>query len=155
MDLTTVTGAVNDIVTSSAVIVGGIWAYFKFIRGRTFARRAELDVSPSIATADGNDYLAVTINLKNTGLSKLPLNSNMKIMRIFRMINDSDSAAGLVEWERISTMRILDQHDWVESQETVADTLIYRVGDSHGAAGDQIYQIEAIVGAPRRLISGE
>lgn len=37
-----------NIVTSAAIVIGGVWAYFKFVRGRTFANRGELSVSASI-----------------------------------------------------------------------------------------------------------
>ena len=77
MDLKTATDVASSIVTSLAVVIGGVWAYFKFIKGRTFAHRAELDVSPSLETSAESLYLSVTITLKNTGLSKLPLNEGM------------------------------------------------------------------------------
>jgi hypothetical protein len=40
---------VYNFTTSGAVVIGGVWAYFKFVRGRTFSHRAELSV---IATAE-------------------------------------------------------------------------------------------------------
>jgi len=45
MGLQQATTVAYNIVTSSAVVIGGIWAYFKFVRGRAFANRAELGVS--------------------------------------------------------------------------------------------------------------
>ncbi len=155
VELTTVTGAVNDIVTSSAIFIGGIWAYFKFIRGRTFAHRAELDVAVSLEDSNGRLYLSVAITLKNTGLSRLPLNSDMKVVRLFRMVSESDSAVYSAEWERISTVAILDQHDRLEAQEIVTDTLVYCLSGADTDPGHAVYQVEALVGAPRRLITGK
>jgi hypothetical protein len=86
VDLKTATDVVDNIVTSSAVVIGGVWAYFKFVRGRTFARRAELDISPALEQSADSLYLAVTITLKNTGLSKLPLNKDMKVVRKYSEI---------------------------------------------------------------------
>jgi hypothetical protein len=155
MELATVTGAVNDIVTSSAVLIGGVWAYFKFVRGRTFARRAELDVSVSLENSNSRLYLSIVITLKNTGLSRLPLNSEMKIVRLFHMVSELSDDVCIAEWERISTVSILDQHDWLEAQETVIDTLVYCLSGVDPRSGHAVYQVEALVGAPRRRITGK
>src|SRR5438128_683810 len=114
-----------NIVTSSAVVIGGIWAYFKFVRGRTFARRAELDISPALEQNADSLYLSVTITLKNTGLSKLPLNRDMKVIRLFGIVDEADRNLSPLKWKRILTFPILDQHDWLEAQETVTDMVTY------------------------------
>jgi hypothetical protein len=36
VDVKTATDVASNIVTSAAVLVGGVWAYFKLIKGRTF-----------------------------------------------------------------------------------------------------------------------
>ena len=155
MDLKTATDVASNIVTSLAVLVGGVWAYFKFIKGRTFAHRAELDVSPSLETSAGSLYLSVTVTLKNTGLSKLPLNDNMKVVRLLGIAHASDGAVSSAKWERILTMPILDQHAWLEAQETVTDTVVYSLHSRTDGkvSGPAAYQVEAIVGARRRLIT--
>ncbi len=154
MSLATVTSAVNDIVTSAAILAGGVWAYFKFIRGRTFAHRAVLDVTASLDNSNDCTYLSVAITFKNTGLSRLPLNPAMKIVRLFRMGDKQDGAVSVAEWERISTTSILDQHDWLEAQETVVDKLVYCLsGSSRKDSSQAVYQVEALVAAPRRLIT--
>lgn len=58
MDVKTAADVTSNIITSAAVLVGGIWAYFKFIKGRTFAHRAELDVSPTLEASADSLYLA-------------------------------------------------------------------------------------------------
>jgi hypothetical protein len=154
VDLKTATDVANNIVTSCAVLIGGVWAYFKFIRGRTFAHRAELNVSPSLERSADALYLSVTVTLKNTGLSKLPLNSNMKIVRLFGITHEADRSVRAAGWERILTIPILDQHAWLEAQEAVTDTVVYSLHSTDGKdSGYGAYQVEALVGAPRRLIT--
>ena len=151
MGLQGATATVYNIVTSSAVVIGGVWAYFKFVRGRTFANRGELTVSASLERSAARLYLCITIVFKNTGLSRLPLNNNMKAIRLFGMVSQMDRGPGETEWERIVTLPILDQHEWLEAQETVTDTVVYRLPvsvDIHAA-----YRVEAIVGARRRPIT--
>ena len=86
MDVNTITGVADNIVTSAAVVIGGIWVYFKFIRGRTFADRAELDVSLSLERTVGPMYLCATVTIKNTGLSEYSFEQkNMKAIRLFAL----------------------------------------------------------------------
>jgi hypothetical protein len=108
VDLNTITGAVDNIVTSTAVVIGGIWAYFKFIRGRTFAHRAELDVSLSLERTVGPTYLCAIVTVKNTGLSKLPLNKDLKAIRLLGVATTVDSHLVAVKWERIATLPLLE-----------------------------------------------
>jgi hypothetical protein len=154
VDAKTTIEEVNNVVTSAAVVVGGIWAYFKFIRGRTFAHRAELDVTPSLDQSTGASYLSVTVTLKNTGLSKLPLNANMKAVRLSGIAGDASDGLRQAAWRRILTSPILETHAWLEAQETVTDTVVYslHVSDVEGPRA-AVYQIEAIVGSRRRLIT--
>jgi hypothetical protein len=156
LDAKTATEVASNIVTSAAVTIGGIWAYFKFIRGRTFARRAELNVSSTLKQNAKSMHLSVTVTLKNAGLSKLPLNENMKAIRLFEMARDGDNYPAAVKWERVLTLPILRQHAWLEAQEAVTDTIIYNLGPADVILPDHIaYRVEAVVGSPRRKFTGK
>jgi hypothetical protein len=48
MDIGDWVGAVQSGVATIAIIVGAIWGYYKFVRGRTFARRAEPAVAAEL-----------------------------------------------------------------------------------------------------------
>jgi hypothetical protein len=153
VDVKTAIEEVNNVVTSAAVVVGGIWAYFKFIRGRTFAHRAELEVTPSLDQSTGTSYLSVAVTLKNTGLSKLPLNANMKAVRLSGIAGDASDGLRRATWQRILTSPTLETHAWLEAQETVTDTVVYSLHVLDVEGPRAVYQIEAIVGSRRRLIT--
>lgn len=104
-------------------------------------------------SADGL-YLCVTVTVKNAGLSRVRLNNNMKAVRILGTVGAASGDAGEADWERITTLRILGQHEWLEAQETVTDTVVYRLPTSgQSAPRYRLYQIEAIVGARPRLLT--
>jgi hypothetical protein len=152
--LETLSQTIYNFTTSGAVVIGGIWAYFKFIRGRTFSHRAELAVTPAIQRCNGWKYLHVTMALKNTGLSKLPISDDMKYIQLYGMANDGDDSASTVEWKWLLTKRVFDQHAWVEAQETVTDTVVFRLQDARAQAhDDSVYQVEVWLGAPRSRIT--
>ena len=126
MDFKDTADAVYNVVSSSAIIIGGTWAYLKFVRGRTFAHRAELSVSlSSTSDTSKSPYLNVGVELKNTGLSKIPLNENMKAVRIYGCKHDSVERLSEVVWEEVKAVPVLDQHDWLEAQETITDTVVF------------------------------
>ena len=77
----------------------------------------------------------------------------MKAIRLFSIVGQVDGGPSETEWERILTLPVLDQHEWLEAQETVTDTVVYKLpalveNDTHVA-----YQVEAVVGARQRLIT--
>ncbi|HZM97829.1 MAG TPA: hypothetical protein VFB70_00485, partial [Pyrinomonadaceae bacterium] len=65
------TNAFRNVTQGLAFIAGGIWAYFKFRKGRTFQESLVPLVSGRFAFIDGAAYLVVTTEVKNVGLSKI------------------------------------------------------------------------------------
>lgn len=153
MDLSTAAGAANDIVTSVAVVVGGLWVYFNYVRGRTFARRAELQVMSSIEGKKSR-YLCATVTLRNTGQAKLPLNENMKVVRLSAIEGGARDDINVAKWQKIMTVPVLEQHAWLEALETVTDTVVFCLPGA-GSRDYSAYQVEAMVGTRRRIVSGK
>lgn len=154
MNLKTAAEVAGNMATSAAIVVGGVWAYFKFIRGRTFAYRAELDLSIELMESTDLSTLRIVVSLKNAGLSKIPLNEKMKAVRVFRMRNAPVDRATPAQWERILTFPLLEQHDWLEAQETITDELLCVVPNASPPDHPFVaYQVEALVGAQPRLIT--
>ena len=89
-------------------------------------------------------------------MSKLPLNENLKVVRVLGLIPNVSTRPHVADWERIATFPILTQHAWLEAQEAVTDTVLCRLGRHDRAdLNHEAYQVEAIVGAPRRVITGK
>jgi hypothetical protein len=60
--------ALNSAVGVIVIVVGGIFSYYRFFRGRTFFSRAELKVSVVvIETTEDFNIHAVTVEVKNIG----------------------------------------------------------------------------------------
>jgi hypothetical protein len=155
VNLQTATAIADNIVTSGAVIVGGTWAYFKFARGRIFAHRAEIDASSQLDTGIGSQYLRATVTLKNTGLSRLPLSKDMKVVRVSGLTCTQRDRPGIMQPERLVTLPILEQHLLLESQEAVTDTTICSL-PTHNGKGLRYaaYQVDSLVGSRRSSLTG-
>ena len=70
---------IASIAQALAILVGGIWAYFKFFRGRTFARRAEVALEASVVSSGVEEFLKVAVNLRNTGASKIVFEERLSV----------------------------------------------------------------------------
>lgn len=115
--------ALSDLVTAAALLVGGAFAYFRFARGRIFARRAEisLDATPLDPPLSG---LHVQLSVENTGASQLSL-SDVRYLETFAITQDDWPHDTNVVWGApIIRTRVLRDHDWLESAETVGERLL-------------------------------
>jgi hypothetical protein len=124
MDWTSMT---LNLVQAIAILVGGTWVYFKFIRSRTFARRAELDVQAAIYEVTNGLMIKAHVNLKNAGLSKLPLREGLQIAKLSGTLTDEWTAGANLIWHDLMQSRIFTQHQWVEAQETIEDEVLLPV----------------------------
>ena len=147
---------IDHLVTTVAVLVGGIWAYFKYVRGRTFASRAEVAVSGALYAADQQHVIKATAALKNTGASKLALERQGKVIRVFKAYTDTSSSSA-ISWERLDTVPIFEAHGWIESSETVTDEvlIVIPISDNEAPGPPLAYKLEAMVfGRMRRIRKG-
>lgn len=64
----TATEIINNVVIAAGVIAGGIWAYYKFARGRLFAPRIDLRLSQHIVVEDDHHFVIfVEVQIENIG----------------------------------------------------------------------------------------
>lgn len=115
------TSAVLNLVQIAAIILGTIWAYYKFVRGRTFHRRAELTIAGSLLESE-TPTVRAHASMKNTGGSVIPLRA--KVLRVTTFSPGDLDTKGRPEWREIAHAPVFQDHDWIESQETIADDVL-------------------------------
>src|SRR4051794_40475034 len=73
---TDVVRAVAAVLQVAAILVGGGWAFYKFVLGGTHKPRAELDLDAELL--DRGDTTAITVNVSfhNTGARYIPFPSD-------------------------------------------------------------------------------
>ena len=64
---------IDKVVKILAVLIGGAWAYLNYRRGRTFKKRLELTICGKTISRNGVLLLSGSAQLKNVGLSKVPI----------------------------------------------------------------------------------
>jgi hypothetical protein len=138
--------AVSSFVTALAVIIGGIWAYRKFSRGRTFKPRLSAKVNAHWhVLPDVGHVLQVRIGVTNIGATKLSLIPSGTGLTIGFPAAQQTTAAHRgtdewwadVRWENVRkleggdqdrTFVILKDHQWIEPGETVYDDFLLNLG---------------------------
>ena len=121
MDLGDWIGAVASAVQVAAILVAGIWAYYKFVRGRTFHRRAEIDTTPSLL-GDSPPSVRVKASLRNTGAADIPLRA--KTIRVSTFERTAVDDKNRPNWHEIAHGSVFTDHERLESQETITDDVV-------------------------------
>jgi hypothetical protein len=139
-----------------AIIVGGVWAYFKFLRGRTFAKRAELSVAPSFLNLGKQSALKVAASLKNAGLSKVPLRTQAVFVYGIYAAPTADDPIATREQLVGKPKKIFAAHKWVEAQETITDEILIVLPNSDPSSQPQglALRVECRVYEERRKPGG-
>jgi hypothetical protein len=103
--------------------IAGVWAYFNFVKSRTYYPRMELAVSGELRTQDGWQYLVPRVTLKNIGNAKVELNQSGSGYRIWVTKGESRDAGELVWSGGKPVFSIFTDHQWIEPGESIFDEL--------------------------------
>jgi hypothetical protein len=150
-------GAASDTIANlaqaSAIIVGGGWAFMKFVRGRTFGYRAELDLAVDALGFDSDPVLWAHVELQNKGLSYIDISATGEnLVEAAAVYADDWLPDGFVEWddaEPINYALIFASDDWLEPGESVKDDALLPVA-APGGRRVVAYRVTARVVAPLR-----
>lgn len=132
----------SDIKTISEILglaIGGLWAYYKFFKGRTFRPRLELEVSGSAWRSEAVTQLKASLQIKNVGLSKLGLSPEGTALRVFTSVPAIPGRpASLVDWHRLITISVFTKHRWIEPGETITEQTLFSIDGT----GEKDFKLE-------------
>jgi hypothetical protein len=124
-DVQAAISALSSAITAMAVLIGGLWAYFKFVRGRTYRPRLSVTMSAQWRPIDERQMLHIRITVKNIGASVVTLRQRGGTGLGISVLSPKQPAPPTaVEWEMIRVFEILRDHEWIEAGETVSDDLL-------------------------------
>jgi hypothetical protein len=103
-----------------ALFVGATWTYIKFIRGRLYATRLEIDVSTSSKELSGTTYFIVGIKIKNIGASKALIEKEGTALRLFTPNNSTNTCE--IDWDRLVTLGIFASDLFIEAGESIEES---------------------------------
>ena len=114
--------AVLALVQIAAIVIGALWAYWKFFKGRIFHRRAEPIVEASLLSANSSYAIQAKVTLKNTGSADIPL--RVTLLTVAPYVAGDVDEYGRPLWPEVARAHAFKDHDSVESQETIIDALL-------------------------------
>jgi hypothetical protein len=129
-DVKTVADIIGTLVTALALLIGAVWAYYRFVKGRTFRPRLEVSMGGEWLTVHGKRLLLARVRVKDIGASVVRLRQEGTGLRVSSPV-DSD-APGAVGWEPGHVYTILEKHEWIEPGETVSDDVLLHLAVTEG-----------------------
>lgn len=127
-NLKTVVEIIGTSVTAVAVVVGAIWAYFKFVKGRTYRPRLSVGLSGQWLVIDGKPMLMARITVKNLGASVITLRQFGTGLRVSALAGEQPAPPTPATWDELRVFEVLREHEWIEPAETVSDDLLLDLG---------------------------
>jgi len=124
-DPSTIITMTQDVTTTVAVLVGGGWAYLKYVKGRVYADRAELTVTADLYGASGELMAVAVVTLANKGLTRLRFQPGAKVMYLYAARRMPASEVVVPAEDKIVVDEILTGHDWLEAQESVTEQVVF------------------------------
>ena len=114
------TGSIQDVVQILAFVAGGWWAYFKFIKGRTFQESLTPAVTGRFVSLDGVIYLVASVQIKNVGSSKIDFNREASALILFEYIPSGKAEIHAVVDKRLTSFAVFKENDrYIEPNEVI------------------------------------
>ena len=81
--LSQVSSTVEQFTEAVDILGGGVWAYFKFFRGRSFSYRTQLSIDKLAVAPGAFPNVSVRVTLLNCGLSQVPFTQRLKVVKLY------------------------------------------------------------------------
>lgn len=125
VDLSTV---LRNLVTALALLIGGFWAYFKYVRGRTLVERLKVSVDGHLDSARGLLLVNAAAEASNIGARELLIAQNGTVLSLFaHRYSETDSEAQEASWELVGTWNVFQGQRFLEPGETVQEHKIIEI----------------------------
>lgn len=127
---------------AAAIVIGGWWTYFNFLRGRTYKPKLAINIRGAVYPVGTAWYLDILVSVKNIGRSKFDVAETGTALIISEpsRLPPQDNIMRVV-WEPLGTYVTLDGQSWIEPDEEVEDRLLVLLPARHPSA----YRVEAHV----------
>lgn len=137
MSIITFIDILQKITSITAIILGGIFTYYKFIKGRIFRSRLIPTIKGEFIDKSGVYYLKVNANINNVGVSKINIDKNGTAVSIyFTQINTDNYFVQNISWNETDfySFEIFTAHTILESGEHISDNLLILLPQELGKA---------------------
>lgn len=117
-NLSDLASVIESIVTVLALLVGGSWAYFKFVKERVYRPRFDIALETKRVMLDHQPALWCRLSVKNIGASEIRLLQQGTGLRLSESERPTDDYRPIV-WTVRTVLTVFAEHAWIESGETI------------------------------------
>jgi hypothetical protein len=107
--------ALQGFVTALGIIIGGLFAYYKFFRQGEHDPRLQPNVTAKATIHDGVAYIVATVTAQNTGQVNIELNLDSCVLLIFT------TSPAATSWRERYPAQVFGKHKRVQPGETLED----------------------------------
>ena len=132
-DIKTIAETINNFVLATSVAVGGIWAYYKFVRGRLFAPKIDMGFSHTIVHVNRSHLLVyLEVTTKNIGSTRvLPESFYIRVTGL--QVSNGKVLQETIRVDNLSEGISTNGLWYIEPGETDCRTAVFVVEQSHHA----------------------
>lgn len=144
---TAIVGIIGTSVSALAVVIAAIWAYFKFVKGRTLRPRLAIEAESQWLQRGADWFIHARVSLTNIGTSKITFVQSTSGVRIATL---GSVASGQVfpDWNEVAIADIFQKHSWIEPAEKISHDVLVAVA---GTGSAMITQLETRIVCQRTL----
>jgi hypothetical protein len=102
-----------------AVALGGLWTYWNYLKGRTYAQKLELELAGNVFFKD-DLYVDVATSLRNTGASIFPVQQEGTSCTLSAVLKDLSIVP-------VRVFPIFTKHNQMEPGDSIHDACFWRV----------------------------
>lgn len=117
---------IEKVVKIVAYVVGALWVYFNFFKGRIYKPRLESKLEGELIKQETTSLIKISIQVKNVGLSKVNIKQKGTALRLlsYNPTNLNDP------WLHQRTISVLLNHEWIEPGEPIEEQVLIPLPDS-------------------------
>jgi hypothetical protein len=124
---------VETALTSLAIVVAGVWAYYRYLKGRVHRPSIEVEIRGRILESGGRSFLCASVTVENVGVSKVRIEqrgSGLRLSEYPASYPGSSSRFFPIRPRVLGVVPILESHSWLEPRERVSDEWMFSVPNS-------------------------
>jgi hypothetical protein len=139
--------------TAGGIVVGGVFAYYKFVKDRIYRPRVDLDIQAGAVELGDGRFLKCAVIMRNRGATRIKIDRDATALLVAPE-RRPDSDFQVMRWmkDEGAVVGVFENHSWLESTETVRDEVLVRVPDDTGVA--YRLRLRVVVRRPEPLIHG-
>jgi len=112
--------SVQSISTVVAVIIAGVWAYYKIFAGKLYYKRLELSVSGLLFDTRAAHLVLAKLCIRNVGLSRVFLEPGLSTLEVSEYVLENyESIFHSAVWDESKAISVFEDHEFIEPGEVI------------------------------------